>query len=155
VAAMMTLILGLRASEVVTRTVRDVDDDGSLLWIPSSKTDAGRRTVRIPTALRDHMLRLVKGRDADDLLFGRRWRDWPRKWVQRICSEAGVMKVSAHGMRGLHSTLAVDSGITGHAVAAALGHESFSTTTTSYARPEAVSNARQQRVLAVLDGGKK
>ena len=33
--------------------------------------------------------------------------------------------MTAHGMRGLHSTLAVDSGITGHAVAAALGHESF------------------------------
>ena len=36
--------------------------------------------------------------------------------------------VTAHTMRGLHGTLAVDSGITSHAVAAALGHESFRTT---------------------------
>jgi hypothetical protein len=26
-----------------------------------------------------------------------------RKWVQRICRAAGVPKVSAHGMRGLHT----------------------------------------------------
>jgi hypothetical protein len=50
-------------------------------------------------------------------------------------SEAGVPEITAHGMRGLHSTLAVDSGITGHAVAAALGHESFEKTTAeSYVR---------------------
>jgi integrase len=63
--------------------------------------------------------------------------------------------VTAHGMRGLHSTLAVEQGITSHAVAAALGHESFTTTTTSYAQPGAVSNAANRRVLAVLEGGRK
>jgi hypothetical protein len=56
--------------------------------------------------------------------------------------------------RGLHSTLAVDSGITSHAVAAALGHESFKTTAESYAQREAVVGAQQRRVLGVLAGGK-
>ena len=154
-AAMTTLLLGLRASEVVSRVVRDVDDEGGLLWIPDSKTAAGRRTVTIPPALRKHFLRLVHGRGVDELLFGARWRDWPRKWVQRICDEVGVPKVSAHGMRGLHSTLAVASGMTGHAVAAALGHESFTTTTTSYAQAGAVSNAKTQRVLHALSGSSK
>jgi integrase len=54
--------------------------------------------------------------------------------VQRICKAAAVPKVTAHAMRGLHGTLAVDSGITSHAVAAALGHESFRTTAESYAQ---------------------
>ena len=51
------------------------------------------------------------------------------------------------GMRGLHGTLAVDSGITSHAVAAALGHESFKTTAESYAQRDAVASAQQKRVL--------
>ena len=87
-------------------------------------------------------------------LFGEHWRDWPRKWVQRTCKAAGVPKVTAHSMRGLHSTLAVDSGITSHAVAAALGHESFKTTAESYAQRDAVAGAQQKRVLGVLAGGK-
>jgi hypothetical protein len=55
---------------------------------------------------------------------------------------------------GLHSTLAVDSGITGHAVAAALGHDSFKTTGESYAQRDAVASAQQKRVLGLLSGGK-
>jgi hypothetical protein len=42
--------------------------------------------------------------------------------AQKICKAAKVLTVSAHGMRGLHGTLAVDSGITSRAVAPALGH---------------------------------
>jgi integrase len=49
--------------------------------------------------------------------------------------------VTAHAMRGLHGTLAVDSGITSHAVAAALGHESFRTTAESHAQRNAVAGA--------------
>lgn len=36
---------------------------------------------------------------------------------------AKVPKVTAHGMRGLHSTLAMEAGVTGAVVAASLGHE--------------------------------
>jgi len=55
-------------------------------------------------------------------------RGWPRAWVQRICEE-GVMKVTAHGNRGLHGTLSIEAGVTPRAVADALGHESFKQTT--------------------------
>lgn len=50
--------------------------------------------------------------------------------------------------------IAVDSGITSHAVAAALGHEAFRTTAESYAQRDAVAGAQQKRVLGVLAGGK-
>jgi integrase len=153
VAALMTLLLGLRASEITSRVVRDLDDDGRLLWIPDSKTEAGKRTLRIPDVLRTYLQRLAAGKLPAARLFGQHWRDWPRESVQRICGLAGVPKVTAHGMRGLHSTLAMDAGVTGHVVAASLGHEQVSTTMQSYAKPEAVAGAKQRRALTVLVGG--
>lgn len=158
VAAMMALLLGMRASEIVGRVVRDLDDGGRLLWIPDSKTEAGRRTLRVPDVLRPYLQQLAEGKAPEaPLLFaehGEHWRDWPRKWVQRICAAAKVPAVSAHSMRGLHSTLAMEAGITGAVVAASLGHESVTTTVQSYAKADAVAAARQERALTVLEGGK-
>ena len=152
VAAMVTLLMGFRAGEVVDRIVRDVDDHGRLLWVTDSKTEAGRRTVQVPEALRPHLLRLAEGRKPEERLFGRHWRDWPREWVQRICKLAKVPVVTAHGMRGLHATLAEESGVTAHVVAKALGHESPTTTHEHYSQASAVQNAAQHRVLNVLEG---
>lgn len=64
VAAMTSLLLGLRASEVVERVVRDFDDGGRVMWIPASKTDAGRRTLEVPESLRPHLARLAEGKAA-------------------------------------------------------------------------------------------
>jgi integrase len=154
VAALATLVMGLRAGEVVSRIVRDLDDDGRLLWIPDSKTEAGKRTLQVPEFLRTYLLELARGKRSEDLLFGYHDRNWPRKWVAKICKAAKVPKVSAHGMRGLHGTLAVETGLSAHAVAAALGHESVTTTLRSYAKAGAGSGARQKRVLDVLKGGR-
>lgn len=52
----------------------------------------------------------AEGKPPEAELFGEHWRDWVRKWVQRICEAAGVPVVTAHGMRGFHSTLAVEHG---------------------------------------------
>jgi integrase len=70
-----------------------------------------------------------------------------------ICGEDPVPRVTAHGMRGLHGTLAVETGSSAHAVAAALGHESVTTTLQSYAKAGAGTSARQDKVLRVLSGG--
>ena len=153
VAAMMALLLGMRASEIVSRVVRDLDDDGRQLWIPDAKTEAGKRTLRVPDVLRPYLQRLATGRKPEERILGKHWRDWPRVWVQEICTKVGVPLVGAHSMRGLHSTLAMDAGITGHVVAASLGHERVSTTIQSYAKSEAVSGAQQRRTLTVLAGG--
>jgi len=155
VAAMMTLLLGMRCSEVISRVVRDVDDDGRLLWIPDSKTAKGKRTLKVPEVLRPYLLELTEGKQPGDLLFGYHDRAWPRAWVQRICEETGVVVVTAHGNRGLHGTLSIEAGVTPQAVADALGHESFQQTTAkSYVPPQAVANAKQERALRVLQGGK-
>ena len=73
-------------------------------------------------------------------------RGWRRKQV-------GVPVVTAHSMRGLHSTLALQAGTSSHVVAASLGHESITTTLQSYADPAAVGQAKQRAALTVLQGG--
>lgn len=75
--------------------------------------------------------------------------------MERTCAAAGVPKGSTHSMRGLHATLAMEAGVTGAVVAASLGHEQVSTTTQSYAKPEAVAAAQQRRALIVLDGAER
>src|SRR5580692_2415821 len=50
---------------------------------------------------------------------------------------------------GFHGTLPVDSPNYSHAVRAALGHESFKTTTQSYAQRDGMESAQQKRVLSV------
>jgi integrase len=63
--------------------------------------------------------------------------------------------VSAHGMRGLHSTLALERGVSSHAVASALGHTSFKATAQqNYVAPGTVEKVQQRRALTVLAGGK-
>jgi len=129
-----------------------VDNEGRLLWIPDSKTEAGKRTVKVPEELRPYLLRLCEGKKGNDLVFGRHWRDWPREWVQRICSKVDVPKVTAHGMRGLHATLGEESGATPEMVVTTLGHVSVATTHAHYTKRSAVEGAKQQRMFAVLEG---
>ncbi len=62
--------------------------------------------------------------------------------------------MTAHGMRGLHGTLAVERGATTHVVAQALGQESETTSRESYISREAITGADQRRVLSVLAGGR-
>ena len=148
IAAAMALLMGMRASEIVERTVRNLDDEGRLLWITDAKTQAGVRRLEVPPELQGHLQRLARGRGPTDRLFrSGTTRHWVLRSVQRICKAAGVPTVPAHGLRGTHATLAVDAGATSHLVAAALGHESFATTARHYARTEAIEGAQQERVL--------
>jgi len=73
VAAMMSLVMGMRASEIVSRVVRDLDDEGRLLWIPETKTEAGKRTLPVPEFLQPYLRQIAKGKGPADLLFGRHW----------------------------------------------------------------------------------
>jgi integrase len=121
----------------------------------SSYVSVAALNPKLPVpVLQPYLKTLAEGKTPVEKLFGDHWRDWVRKWVQRICLEAKVPQVTAHGMRGLHSTLALEHGASAHVVASSLGHESFSTTVESYAKPEAIARARQRRVLTVLDGGR-
>lgn len=156
-AAVVALLMGLRASEVLNRSARDVDCGGSLLWVEAGKTANARRQLRIPKVLQSRMIKLSAGKEPDAPLLGLNRKGEPRHprvlWqaVGRICQQAGVPRVCTHSLRGLWATLGVESGAVTELVAASLGHGSFEMTARHYARPEAVSAARTARVLELLN----
>jgi integrase len=152
VGAMMALLMGMRASEIADRIVRNLDDEGRLLWITDAKTQAGVRRLQVPEQLQPHLLRLATGKQPSDRLFGGKANRFSvRLHVRRLCRAASVPIVSAHGLRGTHASLAMSAGATGDLVAAALGHESFTTTERHYARPEAIAAAQQSGALRELE----
>ena len=164
VAGLMALLLGMRAGEIVSRIVGDLDEDGApgdLLWIPCSKTPAGRRTLEVPDVLRPLLLKSAEGKDLTSPLIA--WRDrkphdhaWVIKQVRRICDAAGVPRVTAHAMRGLLATITTERGVAGHVIAATLGHESYEDMTLkSYAAPGSREASVSRRGLVVLNGGAK
>lgn len=66
---------------------------------------------------------------------------------------SGSAQFPSHtGLRGLWATLGVESGAAESAVATALGHGSFEITARHYAQPEALTDARSDRVAGFLDG---
>lgn len=156
------LSLGTRITELVARPVRDLDDDGWLLWIPDSKTEAGRRKLEVPADLRSILLQLATGKEPHEPLFrGARsgehiTRNTAFVMVKRCCREAGVPPVSPHGLRGTHASIARDSGVTPNVVAAAIGHTNYDAVTArNYVAPGTDERVRARAVMQVLQGGRR
>lgn len=124
IAAITALLCGLRASDIINATVRDIDDNGRLLVIPSAKTKSGTISRAIPETLRSFILTLCEGRKSEEKLFGEHRREWPRCCVRRVCKKAGIPMASAHSLKGLHNDVARSAGVTGEVVAKTLGHSS-------------------------------
>jgi integrase len=151
--AMLTLMLGMRGGEILRRRVRDVDDDCAVLWT-ESKTRAGTRRLRIPVELRPLLRAHIAGRGGDEPLFGPGHRvAYVNEWVTKICAAAGVRRVVAHAMRGQHSSVALEEGVTGEAIARAMGHETFAVTSAHYVSEDAKVEAGQRRVEETLLSG--
>ncbi len=145
--------MGMRASSIASIVARDLDDDGHLLWIDDDKTDAGRRTLRVPAVLREQLVALANGADSDHRLIGHS-RYWVRDQVIRLCGLAGVPVVSPHGLRGTHATIGrLRTRQSPEEVAAALGQSSPLVTDAHYVDREQAAEAEQRRVeLVVLPG---
>jgi integrase len=166
-AALVALLLGMRASEIVSRRAGDLDEDaapGDLLWIPCAKTPAGRRTIEVPGELRPLLAACAQGKASDRHLFEcerpheraahkPHRRDWVIDQVHRVCDLAEVPRVTAHAMRGLLATITAERGMAGHLIAATLGHEDERTTMHAYAAPGSAAAGDRRRGLVVLNGG--
>lgn len=153
------LLLGSRASELVKRSTRDIDDDGHLLRIGKTKTTAGIRKLMLPEELRAPLLVRIRGRAPDAPIFTnengtRMTRYGAYHHVRRICRAAGVMELSPQGLRRTQSDMATDAGETALAVARHLGHASTTVTDRSYRDPNVTAAAKQQRAFRVLAGGR-
>jgi integrase len=155
IAVLATLLLAPRASEVIERDVRDLDDGGRLLWIRDSKTAAGKRAVEIPELLQPLLVALSKDRIAGAPLFWtangtRPSRHWVRDQCKRFCKLAGVPETTAHGLRGTHSSLARRGGATAELVAAQLGHAGVGVTNAAYIQRRAAKAADTSAVTAAI-----
>lgn len=159
-AVLLALLCGLRCSEIVQRTVRDVDDGGKILRVIDSKTEAGKRPLELPEELLDAVAaRCVARRPGDPLLprvatVPGSARQWASREVKRYCAAAGVPVVCAHALRGQFASLAYEAAAMPHLVAAALGHTSSKMTERHYADPGAVQRGAQRARLGVLQGGR-
>ena len=159
VAALTALYMGLRTNEVLQRRTRDLDAGGRILWIDFGKTLNARRHLKVPKPLQPLLRQLSQNKGTEDFLFGEAAAGQPIRrqtlWreVRLLCAQAGVPTVCTHSLRGLYATLAVESGMVSDAVAASLGHGSFSMTERHYAAPTAVQNAKTARVASLLDAG--
>src|SRR5262249_49173039 len=61
-AALMALLMRLRASKITKRVVRDLDQGGRVLRITDAKTRKGNRTIVVPAVLRPLLAQRIEGR---------------------------------------------------------------------------------------------
>lgn len=126
------LLLGLRSSELVSAVGRDVEQGA--WYVADSKTHNGVRAIEIPSRLRPLIERRAAVVGPEGRIFPYD-RTWPLRRVKALCKELGIREYTAHALRGLHSTLAVQAGATSHAVARTLGHGSTAVTEAHYLAP--------------------
>ena len=150
ILTLMALVLGLRASEIVDRVVGNIDAGGTELIIEDAKTEAGNRTLMLPELLQPLVAKLAAGKARGDRLFGDRNRHWAYREVLKLCADAGIERVTPHGLRGTASSIAQTAGMLGNVVAQSLGHTSYATTKRHYTDPSAPANAQIERVVAAL-----
>lgn len=160
IAVLCYLVLGVRQGELRALTGRDVDDGGTLLWIARGKTKSAKRHLEVPAFLAAHLARLA----AEVGQLGRVFpgsKEWVRRHTDAACTVAGVPRVTPHGLRGTHSTLAVRGGSSSALVVAALeeasrsmGHASTGITASTYVAPGAVDAATARTLFKVLSGGR-
>lgn len=157
--ALCMLLLALRASEAAGLRVRDVDDEGRLLWVAEEegKTEAARRPLRVPDLLAERLWSLAQERGGSEPLWiEEHTRQWSLKAVKRLCVSAGVPVVTAHGLRGTLATLATAAGVGLLDLSKMLGHaDGGKVATQHYIKAGTGAAAARERGMAVLQGGKK
>jgi integrase len=159
-ALLVQLVMGLRSSEVLGLRARDLDANGSVLVIEGTKSKNAWRRLKIASEpLRRLLITRCLGLAPDALIFatargGRMLTPMLYKAMHRLCYLAQIPKVCPHSLRGLHSSLAVAHGESSRAVAQALGHGNDAITRKHYITPEALDNARLDRVASTLSGPK-
>jgi len=163
-AVLMVLTLGLRASELLERRVRDVDvgEDSVLLWIDMGKTRAAARVLEVPEPALSMLRDWIADRPGEQYVFaskdsrtGHRDLSWLRKVLRSLCVRAKVPVVCPHGLRGTRATLAVEAGLSAHIIARELGHESFVTTRKHYLAEGVEEKASTKAFMRVIEGGRE
>lgn len=169
-AALIAVCMGLRASEILSRTVQDIDvepdpetgEDVPVLRVGDNlerafrlKTDSSGRSPQIPPIVELLLAKVAAGKAPGDPLFpgtlgGRRTRQWLWDRVKDLCARAGVPAVCPHALRGSLATSAAASGVRIDLISAVLGHSNSSITRQHYIVPGTVERAQLQRGMQTL-----
>jgi integrase len=162
---LMLLLMGLRSSDITKRIVRDVDLDGTVLRVglrrgARSKSKKGDRARNIPPALQPIIKSVIGGRDATEPLFkasngGFRTTSWARAAMHRLSAAAGVPYVCPHGLKGTGGTILAEDGELAERIQKHLSHEDIRTSERHYIASGALEQAQADRVLQVIEGGKR
>jgi len=163
VAVLMAISMGMRTSEILSRTPRDIDNEGTLLRINDNpqldfkcKNESAKRPVAIPTDLQPVLAQMCRDKLPGAPLFasksrsGRRPRQWMPEQVERLCTLAQVPKVCPHSLRGVSATAAAAAGALPELVAKMLGHTSSTMTRDHYIAPGTSEAAELERGVQVL-----
>lgn len=160
-ALLLQLYTGLRSSELLGLTVRDVEridtESLTLVWIERGKTKHARRSVVVFAPVAALLHRHCATRPGEQRVFAAARTKQPQpgylyKRLAAYCQKLKLPHCCPHALRGLYATLAIDGGAPSHAVAKALGHGSFAITAKHYASPSAVLSAQFRSLAAALHG---
>lgn len=164
---LMLFLMGLRSSDVTRRVVRDLDLGGTVLRVERGKTARSNRPRRVPEVLQPMLVRVASGRPSMAPLLpvrdgnvptargGHHTKSWLQAALRRLCVAASVPVVCPHSLKGLAGSLLAETGELSDRIADHLSHESSKTTERHYVREGALEDARRERGLAVLQGGKR
>ena len=147
--AVLALTVGLRQGEALALRWDDVDLDAGTVTVTKAKTDAGERTVALPTfvvtALRSHRARQLAERlkavywDDPGLVFAssagtRLDKRNVLRWWHGLTIRAGVGRHRFHSSRHTAATLMLNAGVPLEVVSATLGHAGYAITADVYAK---------------------
>ena len=147
--ALFALLGSFRRGEVLQLTTRDVNRGGALIYGAQHqpKTDSAPREILLPdwlaAPLHEYVQTLERG--ARLFPFG---ENWIYRHINSICADADVPRVTPHGLRGTHASMAAEQGSTSLAIARMLGHSSTQITELAYAR---ANSLRKRDALKVFD----
>jgi integrase len=164
-AVLILVYCGLREGELLRLQVRDIDLDATPAVVQVervAKTKAGFRDFEVPDQLAEALKVRVKDQTLDSWVWpsnitstGHRCASWVLNAVKKTCKAVGVTVTGPQGLRGTHARLARKAGVTSHAIAEQLGHESEAVTIGSYVGKDADEQEKGRRALHVLEGGRK
>ena len=135
---------GVRVGEVPTIKISEIDwNEGN--FIVTGKGNKQRvcyMTVRAKKHIQDYLVAREKKGIISDYLFCRMKAPYTQigkaaigKVVKLLGERSGVQDIHIHGIRAFFATNLSDKGIPTQVIQALMGHESFSTTSRYYCRP--------------------
>ncbi len=144
----VAVFTGLRRAELVGLVWSDVDLQAGQLRVRESKTEAGVRVVDLDDRSTGALMAWRLAQEAEAEAWGPAWTDtgavftyedgrplklqYVTRLFQKLRKQAGLPKMTLHGLRHMHASLMLASGVPLGVVSKRLGHSSVAITSDTY-----------------------